>query len=167
MRLRPIKYFLKQKDCPISRFAIRNATFAHHVVNRARLESQHLGELLHIEKPRMDQSRFARFVRDLNSIAHKLNLNNVATPVSCRHKTCRTRLRSILKRCAKLLCWVRRYEKCARFIFRFVKLQGMKGLSMSAEDEARRVVNHFRVCNSQRRNSSSTAHFLRDIRFPS
>ena len=81
MRLGPLQDFIKQKDRSIACLPIRYSPLTNHVVDRSRLEPQHLREFLNIQKPRTVRSDILAFVHHFNSGTHRFTSTTCLPPL--------------------------------------------------------------------------------------
>ncbi len=103
VRLGPLQDFIKQKDRSITCLPIRYSPLTNHVVDRSRLEPQHLREFLHIQKPRTVRSDIPAFVHHFNSGAHRFTSTTCLPPLffpSAKSTLQRIASRALFKRCA-------------------------------------------------------------------
>src|SRR6266404_5215400 len=104
VRLGPLQDFIKQKDRSITCLPIRYSPLTNHVIDRSRLEPQHLREFLHIQKPRTVRSDIPAFVHHFNSGAHRFTSTTCLPPLffpSAKSTLQRIASRALFKRCAK------------------------------------------------------------------
>src|SRR5258708_3138068 len=105
MRLGPFQNLIEQKDRSISSLAIRDSFLANHVVDRSRLEPQHLCKLLHIQKPRTVRSDIPAFVHHFNSGAHRLTSTTCLPPLFSHRPRARYDSR-VARRAVQTMCQV-------------------------------------------------------------
>jgi len=105
LRLGPFQNLIKQKDRAISRLAIRDSFLANHVVDRSRLEPQHLRGFLHIQKPRTVRSDIPAFVHHFNSGAHRFTSTTCLPPLFSHRPGARYDIR-VARRAVQTMCQV-------------------------------------------------------------
>jgi len=96
---------LANHDRSIACLPIRYSPLTNHVVDRSRLEPQHLCKLLHIQEPRTVRSDSPAFVRHFNSGAHRLTSTTCIPPLFSHRPGARYDTR-VARRAVRTMCQV-------------------------------------------------------------